>query len=485
MENPDIAADEAEVEHAQDAIAMDRDSVRRIDGDGHMFVETTPISKANVNPYYGREIPGWNKLGLDPDKIYQMYRDPDELAHGASSFAGKPLMLVHKPISADEHPREVVVGSIGDDVQFKAPYLMAPLNVWDAEAIALIDSEEQRELSSGYRYTPDMTPGKTPDGEAYDGVMRNISANHLALVANGRAGKDVLVMDSAIATQKGRVGPNGDIQQETPMKKKALLSRKASVAHGAIIAYLMPKMAQDAQIDLTPAFHGVTSKNFETKKSFMVDGIKKATAGKLAQDADIEDVVGLIDALKTVEVAEGEDEMEPNAGGPVFEKKAEDEGGAREFLASRLSDEDMQAYEKLMATSQQSAMDEDEEEVVEKEKEKDVITKPAMDAAIAAAVKKVQETARAVRAAEDDVRPYIGNIAMACDSADDVYRTALTSLNVDVAGVHPSAFKAILKTIPVPGAATIKTTSIAMDAKNVSSFHEMFPAAKTHVVKHI
>lgn len=486
---PEGSEEMTDAAQAHDAIAMDRDTVRRVDADGHMFVETTPISKANVCDYYGKEIPGWDKLGLDPEKLYKLYRDPKELDRAAPSFAGKPLLLIHKPINASDHPREIVVGSIGDGVTFKTPYLMAPLNIWDAEAIALVESGEQRELSSAYRYTPDMTPGITSSGEHFQGVMRDISANHCALVSSGRAGADVLVMDSAIPAQNGHVGPNGDNQQETMMKNKIVLSRKASVAHGAIIAYLMPKLAQDAKVDLTPALKGITSANFEAKQSSIVDGIKKATAGKLAQDADIDDVVGLIDALKTVEAAEEE---------PVEKIAVQDndgQGGVREFLAGKLSAEDMKAYDDMMAAGQQEAMDEDDEDkdkdgkkpdfAKDEEDKKDVITKPAMDAAINAAVKRVQENARAVRTAEDDVRPYIGNLAIACDSAEDVYRTALTSLNVDVAGVHPSAFKAILKTMPAPGSQRVAAPTVAMDAKSANSFHALFPEAKTHVVKHL
>lgn len=182
---------------AQDSIALDRASVRRIDQDGHLFVEKTPISKANVCPYAGKEIPDFEKLGLDAEKIYQLYRDPDELAKSAPTFAGKPLLIIHKPVSAGDHPREITVGSIGDDVTFEAPYLMAPLNIWDGEAIQLIQSEEQKELSCGYRYDPDMTPGSA-EGERYDGVMRNISGNHLALVEEGRCGPTVVVADGSI-----------------------------------------------------------------------------------------------------------------------------------------------------------------------------------------------------------------------------------------------------------------------------------------------
>ena len=50
---------------ANDSIAFDRASVRNYDADGRMHVERTPISKANVCEYWGREIPGAEALGLD------------------------------------------------------------------------------------------------------------------------------------------------------------------------------------------------------------------------------------------------------------------------------------------------------------------------------------------------------------------------------------------------------------------------------------
>ena len=41
-------------------------SVRHKDENGYLHVAVTPISKAGVNPYLGREIPNSEKLGLDP-----------------------------------------------------------------------------------------------------------------------------------------------------------------------------------------------------------------------------------------------------------------------------------------------------------------------------------------------------------------------------------------------------------------------------------
>lgn len=52
-----------------------------------------------------------------------------------------------------------------------------------------------RELSLGYSYTPEFKSGEF-NGTRYDFVMRDIKANHLALVEVGRAGSDVRVCDS-------------------------------------------------------------------------------------------------------------------------------------------------------------------------------------------------------------------------------------------------------------------------------------------------
>src|SRR5579862_1167055 len=175
----------------QDRIALDRASVRTIDQDGHLHVAESNISRAAVNGYLGSEIPDGEALGLAPGRVYQLLRDPLELEKAAASFNGKPLLIVHKPQTAADHDRELTVGAIANP-RWEAPFLKAELSVWDAAAIAAINSGEQKELSSAYRYRADMTPG-TYDGVPYDGVMRDIAANHVALVESGRAGSDVVV----------------------------------------------------------------------------------------------------------------------------------------------------------------------------------------------------------------------------------------------------------------------------------------------------
>lgn len=220
----------------RDAIAFDRLTMRRFDQDGRMHVERCHISKANVCPYFGREIPGWQGLGLDANRIYKLYRDPEELKRGAHTFRNLQLLMLHKPVNAADPKTEITVGTIGSDVEFNAPYLDASIAVWTAEGIKLIESKQQAQLSSSYRYRPDMTPGVSPEGVAYDGVMRDIMGNHVALVEHGRAGPDVYVSDSQPVVES----PN--------MKRSALVAAVIAALGTNVIA-----LDNDAKVALDNA----------------------------------------------------------------------------------------------------------------------------------------------------------------------------------------------------------------------------------------
>lgn len=179
-------------------MALDRSSVREIDANGHLHVAMSNISKANICEYLGSEIPSADRLGLDPARRYRLLRDPVELERAASTFNGKPVLWSHKPVSADDHPEELVVGASGNEAEFTKPYLRNSLVIWPAYASRAIENDQQKEISCGYQYRADMTPG-TYEGQPYDGVMRDIVGNHIAIVTEGRAGPDVVVGDAALS----------------------------------------------------------------------------------------------------------------------------------------------------------------------------------------------------------------------------------------------------------------------------------------------
>jgi hypothetical protein len=119
---PSVSERQHRAMEAPHGLAFDRASVRTYDRDGRLHVEITNISKAAVNPYIGREIPDYKALGLDPDRVYKLLRDPDELAKAAPTFNNIPLLSRHKAVTADDHQPDLVIGSTGTDAAFEAPY---------------------------------------------------------------------------------------------------------------------------------------------------------------------------------------------------------------------------------------------------------------------------------------------------------------------------------------------------------------------------
>lgn len=404
-------------------LAFDRESVRSYDADGRLHVAFSNISKSNVSPYYGSEIPGYIELGLDPTKVYRLWRDPDELAKGAASFRNLPILRRHIQVSADDPSKEDVIGSIGSDVVFNNPYLGASLCFWDSEAIAGIESGQLVELSPAYRYIAIMVPGVTPDGEPFDGRMTDILGNHLATVEVGRTGKDVVVADSNPFTPK----------QEIPAMKYTKLGLALKVALSAA----SPKIAQDSGL---PALVGKA-----TKKGFDKDAIK----GKLlAMDADFdaENLDEIIDAILGVE-QNPEPETPPTAVG--------DEGdGLAAFLKGKLSDEDYASAMGMMDKSDEpKGMD--ESEVDEKVNE-----------GVSAAMDSMRKEFRDLQSAQSAVRNVVGDV-IGMDSAEQVYRFALDHMKVDHKETPATGLRnlfAVANSVAAP-----KQPVIASDSASIAS----------------
>ncbi|WP_210453533.1 DUF2213 domain-containing protein [Pantoea ananatis] len=426
-------------------LAFDRASVRSFDGNGRLQVTKSNISKANVCPYYGREIPNAEAMGLEPDKIYRLWRHPEELKKAAPTFNNIPVLCIHTPDFPGDPPREYRVGTTHSGSDFDGTYLTNGLSVWDNSAIAGIETEEQKELSSSYQYVADMSPGETPDGEAYDGVMRDIVGNHVALVETGRAGSDVLVADSL------------------PLELKYMkLDRKGVAARAALGAYLKPRLAQDAAPkDLTAIL------NANKSPKAVAQAIVAKYKPRLAADMDIEpeELVEIIEA--SAEAVEPEDE--PKVAGDDNNESIISllrEAGVSEEMIAKIS----------AALSPSVAQDEDKDDDKD---EKDKVSKTAMDSAIRlaqdSATKAAAENFRKVREAEQAVRPLIGDV-VAMDSADDVYRTALEQAEVDITGVHPSAFPSLVR-MAIQQKKNTRPAPLAQDSASISDFEKAFPTA--------
>lgn len=496
-------------------LALDR-SMRHKDQDGRLHVANCRLSKAAVNPYRGREIPRWQALGLDPDRIYQLYRAPDELSAAAPTWNGVPLLSAHIPHSADRPIEEKVAGSIGTDVRFEAPYLVGTLTIWRAEDIEDVESRDKCELSSAYYYDAEMTAGTTPDGMSYDGIMRNIRANHVALVEEGRAGPDVMVHDSNMELKHMAV---------------PLPSRTAIAVRGALAAHLRSKLiAGTSLMALDAALADTHADTWPRERAKVQARVQQAYGNRLASGATLDDLPAFLGALDAEpddeDDLEGEDEsmsesekeeerkaraddrkkgmdaaarktardgrrqardakrgardkdmdewvkeeeQEPEHRGSGDRKAAKDSAGKRGYM---VGDKFHPARD-----AKRGARDETEEEERKRREAED--SKKAMDSAITMAVdaaeKRVIERMRAVAQAREDVRPVIGQVSMAIDSAAEVYKLALDHMKVDVTGVPPEAYRALMLAFPKPRAAG--ADSMAMDtATSAGALAKRFPS---------
>ena len=431
-------------------LALDR-SLRSVDADGHMRVDESRISKANVCPYLGREIPDWERLGLQPDRTYKLFRDPEELRKGASSFDGKPLLITHVPIDAELPRKDLWVGTIGQTT-FEDPYLVTrPLMVLTQQAIDLINSGEQRELSAAYRYDAQMVPG-TYGGETYDGKMVNIRGNHVAIVTEGRVGPDVHVAD------------------ELPQELRAMKTASAVVAHtlkpylGTGAKVKLIQMALDAMLGETPAESVISLDEAEMKKAE-----DEATAEKQKAEG--------ADASLT-------DEERDMAHERARDRKAKDKK-ARDKKAKDKAAKDKAARDAAGAAGcgedgdPDPAADADPDHRKDFEPAKDAVTKDELPKILAKQREELRTQFRELAVAREAVRPLVGAVSVAMDSAEDVYKFALKHAGVKTDGVHASALPALVEMAVSKASRPNASSRVAMDtASSEVDLDAIFSPAK-------
>lgn len=390
-----------EAKPMNDKITLDAAPSRRHrDENGFLHVDGCHITREQVAPYYGREIPGWEELGLDPEKLYHAWRPADELEKAAATINGLPILWGHSPESADAPQLDRRIGSMGTDASFNAPYLDNSLIFTVADAIEAIEDGRERELSLSYRYEPDFTPGSF-NGEPYDFVMRNLRGNHLALVPEGRAGASCCVADSAPGTAHNPQPLKGG-----PMSKLKKLFRGANDEDPE-------NKAPEAEAAKAPE-ENTAPDGGDTGAA--MDEDMKAAMDKCGLDAD--------DPALQAAFAEGVKYGEKLERNPEERKKLDREHEAEGM--ERVDDEE-----------QKPAADEPEApKAVDEEK----VAQTASDAAL----RKFQS----ILDAQAEVRPHVGEmrVNLAQDSAATIYGAALDALGIDRKGTPQAAWRGMFRT---------------------------------------
>lgn len=445
---------------AIERVALDAESKRTYDDNGFLHVSISPLTRVQVAPYHGSEIPGWQSLGLDPERIYKGYRSAEELSKPETieSVNGIPIQLMHHMDYADAPAKATRVGSTGTDAAFHDPYLTNSLHIQDKKAIDRINDGSMRELSLAYRYKPIFTAGVSPDGEKYDFLMTDISANHLALVDEGRAGHEVLVYDS----KEGEKSMAEEVKtpqatDEEPAKQEAAV---AEVAKGVQDLVDLSKPAEPA----APAADEECAKPAEDEEP---DAIAALVKDLTAAGLDPSKLPGLEDRLKALAApAPAEDGEEKPAADeecasaePAKDeetapeaKPAEDEEVAEGLKQCGLDGEDP-AVQKAFAEGMKYASQGNTAEAPKADAE------AAADRAIKEATAKVE----AKYAAIEECRRSLGKVKpMAYDCAGSVYRDAVKAEGINPKGMSDDVARNVYRTVITMKS---KFKGAAMDSK--------------------
>lgn len=448
-------------------IALDAQSKRTYDENGFLHVSISPLTRVQVAPYRGCEIPGWQELGLEPERVYRGYRPASELSKPdtVESVNGIPIQLAHHMDYADNPAKNTRVGSTGTDGAFHPPFLTNSLHIQDKNAIDRINDGSMRELSLAYRYKPVFTPGETPDGEKYDFVMTDISANHLALVDEGRAGHEVLVYDSKggfMADNVDKTLPAAD--DDAVEKKEVALAEQ--VKQGA--QKLIDLHASPAEQE--PHSEAVGDDDKDAEITSILEDLQKA-------GADLSKVPGLADRLKGLAAAAADEDEDLEGAAAPAEDEDEPAASAEDPDAAPAEDEDEDEDEPA----------EDEDEPAAETDEGDMVADglkacgldgedPEVQKAFAAGLKYAKGGAkpagkpaaaqdRALRKivsivsgrlnaklnAAEECRKTLGRVKLAAfDSAGDIYRAALRQEGFKTKGLSNSeamkVYRAVIAT---------------------------------------
>lgn len=154
------------------------------------------LARTGVQSYRAYEL-GLDADGMDPMKPIRLHRPAEEVfsAESMASFENKPITIEHPGVAVTaDNWSELAKGEVRG-ISRAGDVMSGTLLIKAKDAIEAVNTGKVQ-LSNGYTFDLDMTPGTTADGHAYDGIQRNIRGNHVALVDAARCGSACRIADS-------------------------------------------------------------------------------------------------------------------------------------------------------------------------------------------------------------------------------------------------------------------------------------------------
>jgi len=251
--------------------------------------DVAPIEKYELTPE--GYLRCWSTIARTGVQMYtdadgsvrREYRPETEVASPESlaSFAGKAITLEHPPVLLDSaNTKDYQIGFSGTEVVYDNGFVRAVMTITDQDAIERIMHGDAKEVSAGYRVNYEANAGVTDSGENYDGIQKEISGNHIAVVRRGRAGPQVkLHLDRLDAADPSLITP---IEEPSMTAKVNFDGAEFEVTESVALA--ITKEREDAKM----SYEGMKKKYDELQAaadSMKADMVSMEKAMKAKQDS--------------------------------------------------------------------------------------------------------------------------------------------------------------------------------------------------------
>ena len=248
--------------------------------------DVAPIEKYELTPE--GYLRCWSTIARTGVQMYtdadgsvrREYRPETEVASPESlaSFASKSITLEHPPVLLDSaNTKDYQIGFSGTEVVYDNGFVRAVMTITDQDAIERIMRGDAKEVSAGYRVNYEANAGVTDSGENYDGIQKEISGNHIAVVRRGRAGPQVkLHLDRLDAADPSLITP---IEEPSMTAKVNFDGAEFEVTESVALA--VTKEREDAKKsyeDMKKMYDGMMSEASKMKEE--MDAMHKEMKGK-------------------------------------------------------------------------------------------------------------------------------------------------------------------------------------------------------------
>lgn len=277
------------------------------------------------------------------------------------------------------------------------------------------------------------------------------------------------------------------------------ITKRGHTVKGALAVYLTPRLAADKALkpgELHKLIADLKPAAAKEQIPILVDGVKKLVEGRLIKDLDVEDLPDLLEALAEQQECDEDEEDDLDDKKPIGDEDDDlmtDDPGVKlmELLGKcNLPADTLEQVNQLVTELGKGGEPKPMKDGCPPKKGEGApmaevpVTKPAMDAAIAASKEAVKKSTReelgALFSASEAVAPVVGKIdTLAFDSAEAIYKYALDHLQVKCDGVHPSAYKTLLDMATKASS----EKAITVDSAAVSGFEDFakqYPTIPAH-----